>query len=426
MRRPRWLNVGRVGLCLCALWVLAGCSGEPSPSDAARPLVFKHSKLFGDPTALAELIRAFEARHPGVRVRTEALPSASDEQHQFYVINLRGGSADFDVLALDVIWVAEFARAGWIADLTEALPEVERKDFFPGPLAAVTYRDRLYAIPWFIDAGLLYYRKDLLAKHGFAVPRTWDELARTAHAIAQRERGVYGFVWQGKQYEGLVCNVLEYLWSAGGQVLQDGSVVLDSAANRQALSFVRRLMREGVSPELVTTATEEPSRHIFGSGRAVFLRNWPYAWTLFQQPDSPVAGKVGMTALPHFPGHAPAATLGGWQLGVNAHSRRQAEAAAFVRFMTSAEALRRLAQRYGLNPARRALYRDPALLAAQPHLEQLRDIFEQARPRPVTSQYIRLSQVLQSEFSAVVAGIRSPAEALGRAQRQAEAVFGEP
>ncbi len=206
----------------------------------------------------------------------------------------------------------------------------------------------------------------------------------------------------------------------------DDAVVIDSAANREAMTFVRRLMQEGVSPELVTTATEEPSRHIFGGGRAVFLRNWPYAWTLFQQAGSQVEGKVGMAPLPHFSGHASAATLGGWHLGVNRRSPRQDDAAAFVRFMTSAEALERLARSYGLNPARRSLYQDPELLAAQPHLEQLRDIFEQARPRPVTPQYIRLSQVLQSEFSAVVAGVRSPAEALGRAQRQAEAIFAEP
>lgn len=416
-------------LVLAAALLLAGCSGEPSASAPGEPvtLVFKHGKLFGDPQAFAALIRRFEERHPGIHVRTEALPAGSDEQHQFYVINLRAGSADFDVLALDVIWVAGFARAGWLADLTHLLPPAEQKEFFQGPVAAVRYQDRVYAIPWFIDAGVLYYRKDLLAEHGFEPPTTWDELVRSARTVTRHEPDLHGFVWQGRQYEGLVCNALEYLWSAGGDVVRDGRVVLASAENRRALEFMQALVhRHGVSPELVATATEEPSRHIFGSGRAVFLRNWPYAWTLFTQPGSPVEGKVGMTALPHFPGQSSAATLGGWQLGVNRRSRHPDEAAEFVRFMTSAEAQTVLARDYGLNPARRSLYTDPELIAAQPHLKQLRVIFERARPRPVIPQYIRLSHVLQSEFSAVVAGIKTPEAALAAAQRQAEAILEAP
>jgi multiple sugar transport system substrate-binding protein len=405
---------------------LAACSDESIPPASTQPVtvVFKHSKLFGDPRAFAALINRFEERHPGIRVRTEALPASSDEQHQFYVINLRAESATFDVMALDVIWVAEFARAGWLSDLTDVFLPADREAFFKGPLAAISYQDRAYAVPWFIDAGLLYYRKDLLAKYSLSPPKTWEELEHIAGVVMQRERGMYGFVWQGKQYEGLVCNALEYMWSAGGDVLADGRVVLDSPANRRALGFMQALVHgDGISPELVTTATEEPSRRIFGAGKAVFLRNWPYAWTLFQQPDSPVRGKVEIAVLPHFVGHQSVATLGGWQLGVNRHSRHPDEAAALVRFMTSEEAQKTLALAYGLNPSRRTLYDDPELIAAQPHLGRLRAIFDHARPRPVTPQYVRLSQVMQSEFSAIVAGLKKPEDALASAQAQAETIF---
>lgn len=414
-----------LGLALSALVVVpAACSDESASPAPGQPvtIVFKHSKLFGDPQAFDALIERFQERNPGIRVRSEALPSSSDEQHQFYVINLRAASADFDVMALDVIWVAEFARAGWLKDLTRLFTPADQKAFFRGPLAAVSFHGRQYAIPWFMDAGLLYYRKDLLAKLGFAPPQTWEQLAHIAAVIKRHEPGMYGFVWQGKQYEGLVCNALEYIWSAGGDVLHDGRVVLDSPANRRALGFMQALVHGGVSPELVMTATEEPSRRIFGSGKAVFLRNWPYAWTLFEQPGSPVKGEVGMTVLPHFPGHASAATLGGWQLGVNPNSRHPKAATALVRFLTSSAAQKELALAYGLNPSRRSLYDDPQLMAAQPHLAQLRAIFDRARPRPVTPQYVRISQVLQSEFSAVVAGLKRPEDALASAQRQVEAI----
>jgi trehalose/maltose transport system substrate-binding protein len=408
---------------LAALWL-------PAPrAEPAVTLVFKHAKLFGDPAAFARLIGEFERANPGIRVVQQALPSSSDAQHQFYAINLQARSRAFDVLALDVIWVAEFARAGWLRDLSGLLPPDAHAAFFRGPMQAVTYEGRVYAIPWFIDAGLLYYRKDLLAREGFPPPETWEQLVHIAQSVAAKERPAhrrrfYGFVWQGKQYEGLVCNALEYFWSNGGGVLRDGQVELDRPQNVQALGFMRDLVAEyHVTPDFVTTDTEEPSRRIFGSGRAVFLRNWPYAWSLFERPGSPVRGKVGVAVLPHFPGHASAAALGGWQLGVNAFSRHPRAAERLVAFLTSPAAQRALALAYGLNPTRRALYRDPALLEAQPFLGRLEAVFEHARPRPVTPYYIMISQVLQSELSAALAGMRSPQAALEQAQRQVEAIL---
>ena len=337
---------------------------------------------------------------------------------------MNSGSADFDVFAIDVIWVAEFARAGWLRDLTPLLPPEARAEYFPGPVAAVTYDGRIFAVPWFVDAGLLYYRKDLLQKHGFAAPRTWEELVREARAVTASEPGMYGFVWQGKQYEGLVCNTLEHIWSAGGGVLRDGKVAIAAPENVAALAFMRDLVEpDHVTPAFVTTLTEEPSRTIFGHGRAVFHRNWPYAWNLFQQENSAVRGKVGVTVLPHHPGHASAATLGGWQLAVNARSRHPEAAEKLVAFLSSPRVQKAVAAAYGLSPPRRALYTDPELLASQPFLAQLADVMDSARPRPVTPLYIAISQVLQAEFSAAVSGARPAGEALAMAQAQIEEIL---
>jgi multiple sugar transport system substrate-binding protein len=325
---------------------------------------------------------------------------------------------------VDVIWVAELARAGWIRDLDHLLPPEAWGEYFAGPIEAVTYGGRARALPWFIDAGLLYYRKDLLAEHGLDPPETWPELVETAQRVLAGRPDMHGFVWQGKQYEGLVCNVLEYVWSNGGDVLRGDEVVLDSPENHAALQFVQDLIHtHAVTPAFVTTATEEPARQIFGRGDAVFLRNWPYAWHLFEQEGSAVQGRVGMRALPSFPGHEPAATLGGWQLAVNAHSRHPEAAERFAQFLTSAESQRTLALEYGLKPTRSALYDDPQLLAAQPALAGLQEVFARARPRPVSPQYVRMSLVMQAEFSAVVAGLRSPQEALAAAQRELEAIL---
>ncbi|HZM36522.1 MAG TPA: ABC transporter substrate-binding protein [Burkholderiales bacterium] len=398
---------------------LAGC-GRPASERGAKTLVFKHGKLFGDPRALRALIDEFESAHPGVAVHEETLPASSDEQHQFYAINLQARSRAFDVLALDIIWVAGFARAGWLSELGALEPGT----FFDGPAEAVTWQGKAYALPWFVDAGLLYYRRDLLEKRGLAPPETWQDLVRIAREVAPRAPGTHGFVWQGKQYEGLVCNALEYLHSNGGAVLAEGRVVLDSPQNREALGLMADLVhRYGVTPASVTTATEEPSRHVFGQGRALFLRNWPYAWRLFQDPSSRVHGSVGIAALPRFPGGRSAPTLGGWQLAVNAASSHQEEAAALVRFLTGEKAQRQLALAYGFQPARTALYRDAELLATQPFVGQLARVFAAARPRPVTPQYVRVSQVLQSGFSAALSGRRTPQAALAHAHERIEEIL---
>jgi multiple sugar transport system substrate-binding protein len=398
----------RAALALCALplsAVFGGCRAGDAP-DEAGVVVFRHPKLFGDPQPFDTLIARFE-HASGLRVRREPLPASSDEQHLFYAINLQAQSHEFDVAALDTIWVAEFAQAGWLRDITHLLPLGDRSDLFPGPLASVMWRDRIYALPWFADVGLLYYRADLLARHGLSPPRTWDGLVSAAHRVKHSQRDMHGFVWQGKQYEGLVCNALEFVWSQGGDL---AAAQADAAA--RGLALMRRLVTEGITPAFVTTLTEEPARVIFGRGHAVFLRNWPYAWNLLGREGSAVRERFGVSILPHAPGHESAATLGGWQLGVNAFSLRAEAAERLAAFLATAPAQKALALAYGYSPPRRSLYDDAELAAAQPFTASLRTILEAARPRPVSPNYVALSQTLQAEFSAVLTGARAPEAAL--------------
>jgi multiple sugar transport system substrate-binding protein len=413
-----------VALLVALLMPLIGCM-QPATMEQGPTVVFKHGKIAGEPAHLRALLDEFERRNPGIRVKDETLPPSTDEQHQFYVINLEGKSADFDVLSMDVIWVPEFARAGWLNDLTRLLPPEERDAFFPGPVEADCFAGRMYAIPWYIDAGLLYYRSDLLGRHGLKVPRTWPDLVAAARHVMEREPGIYGFIWQGRQYEGLVCNVLEYAWSNGGEVLKDGRCVIDSRKNAEALRFMRDLTtRYGVTPPLVTTATEETTRRIFGDGRAVFMRNWPYAWNIFQREGSAVRSKVGVAPLPSFPDRPSASTLGGWQLGVNRYSKHVEAAEKLVAFLTSPYAQKRLALTIGYKPTRKSLYADADLRREQPFISGLYGIFLKTRPRPVTPYYMMITQVMQSEFSAAVSGIRPPEEALLSARRQIDHILG--
>ena len=291
-------------------------------------------------------------------------------------------------------------------------------------MEAVTFEGKPYAVPWYIDAGVLYYRKDLLQKYGFLPPTTWAELVSTAQTITAEEKGLYGFIWQGKQYEGLVCNVLEYMWSNGGEVMREGKPVLFSPENIYALNFMKDLIiKYKVTPPLVTTAIEEPTRHIFGNGQALFMRNWPYAWNIFQREGSPVKDKVGISTLPSFPTHESASTLGGWQLGVNRFSKNPQVAEKLVLFLTSPESQKTLALNIGYKPSRQSLYLDEELIREQPFIAGLTDVLRKARPRPVSPYYLMISQIIQPEFSAALSGIKTAEEALRSAQQQIEFIL---
>jgi len=418
----------KIFLCLLFLTLIfSGCKRAVTEKEAGiTTIVFKHGKIAGDPQALLDIIADFEEQNPDIKVIDEPLPASTDEQHQFYVINLEGRTQDFDVLSMDVIWVPEFARAGWLRDISSALPEEQRIEFFKGPMDAVVYNEKVYAIPWYIDAGVLYYRKDLLQEYGFYPPQTWDELVKTAKVITAKEKDLYGFIWQGKQYEGLVCNVLEYFWGNGGNVLQDGKVVIKSTENGEALKFIHDLIfKYRVSPELVLTSIEEPTRHIFGNGKALFMRNWPYAWNIFNKEGSPVRGKVGVSVLPYFKGHRTASTLGGWQLGINKFSKHPEAAEKFIKYLTSPYAQKKLAITVGYKPTRKSLYKDEDLLREQPFIVGLYEVFLNARPRPVSPYYMAMTQIMQPEFSAAISGMKSPEKALETIEEGIKKVISE-
>ncbi len=413
-------SAGRVPLPLRSLlvvWLLAlgGCAGGQPQSELVT-LVFKYARILGRADPLPALLRSFEAAHPGTRVKGEALPWTSDDQHQFYVINLEGRSPGFDVMMLDCIWVPEFARAGWLTDLTTHLRPDELAPHFPSAVAAATYGGRVWALPWTMNVGLLYYRADLLAKHGLRPPETYEELVDQVRRIriAERDPALDGYLWQGKQYEGLVVNVLEALWANGARLLaEDGTVFPEPARAADALRFLRGLIETGVSPVWTTAADEELSRRAFGDGHAIFLRNWPYAMELFETADSAVRGKVAVVSLPgRARGERGVGSTGGAHLGVSRRSRHPELAVALARHLASEPAQRAIALGAALSPTRQALYHDSELVRAHPEMPRLHAFALAGRPRPVTPYYLLISSTVQPEFSAALVGVKPPERAI--------------
>jgi multiple sugar transport system substrate-binding protein len=417
MRHAAWL--------LAALTLLAGCAERPRPAGPVT-IVFKHAKIFGPLDPIPGLLREFERRNPGVTVRSEALTWTSDETHQFYVINLDGATPSFDVLLLDLIWVPEFAQAGWLLDLSPWVTREELAPHFPAAAAASVWNGRVWGLPWNMNVGVLYYRADLLAKYRLAPPITWEELVVQVRRIREGERDprLDGVLWQGKQYEGLVVNTLEHFWASGTDLLDERDRVLPEPAQAAgALRFMRELIHSGASPSWVTAGDEESTRQPFGDGRAIFLRSWPYAMDLFEAEGSRVRGRVGIAPLP---GHAGAGAAGigatgGFHLAVNRRSRHAEAAVALVRFLAGAEGQRALTgPGVALYPTRVELYREPAAIAAHPHMPRFHALALAARPRPVTPYYLMLSTTVQPEFSAALVGVKTPEQAIGYARRRLE------
>lgn len=399
---------------LLAMPALA-CRREREDANPKR-IVWRNQPMWADPAPFHAFVGEFE-RDAGLEVRLEAIPSESGVAHQFFLTALEGGDTSFDVLLVDVVWAPELARGGWIADLSEWFPpEKIRAEFLPGPAEAVVVGDRTFAVPWFADVGIMYRRTDLAPE----APRTFAQLREmaTGHDIA-------GYTWQGKQYEGLVCNAFEVIWGHGGRTMDErGRVLLDTPEARDALTWMRSLIEDGISPQSVASSREEESRRVFHAGRSVFHRNWPYAWSRANHADSPIRGKVAVSPLPTLTGEPGSGCLGGWQLAVNANvspARREA-AARFIAHLTSDAGTFLLASKFSQLPPRRAVYDDPQLAIDAPFIASLREAIFRARPRPVTPYYNLLADALQSELSAAVSGLRKPADALRRAQRQIDRI----
>lgn len=395
-------------LAIVATVTSAACSAPAQPV-----LTFSGSVVGREGEVIRRQLDRFARDNQAIEVALRVTPDAADLRHQLYVQWLNARATDPDVLQLDVVWTAEFAAAEWIASLNRFRPPVD--EFFAPAVAAGEWNGGLYALPWFADVGMLYWRTDLMPRP----PRDMDDLARLA-ARARDEHGVpFGFVWQGARYEGLVTVFLEHLGAFGGAILDaEGRVVVDSDAAVAALSFMRNsIHRDSVTPAAVLTWQEEQVRFAFQNGQAAYMRNWPYAYALVQDPSqSSVAGRFAVASMPGGPGGAPTAALGGSQLAINAYSDNPDAAYRLIDFLLQPAQMIERAQVAGQYPTRPALYQTEALADALdvPPADAL-GIIERAVPRPVTPVYTQLSEILQVSLHRALTRQLEPRTALQEA-----------
>ncbi len=365
------------------------------------------------------IVKDFETENPGIRINVLEGPNATNLIEDLYTSAFLLGDSPYDLINMDVIWASKFAAAGWLLDLSDQVTPEELAAFSPKDVEGGRYEGRLYRLPIRSDVGMLYYRSDLLEAAGFEPPETFSDLIKISQVLQQQKTN-WGYLWQGRQYEGLVAMFVEVLEGYGGfWVNQDTlEVGLDRLETLQAIAFLRDTIKQGISPPGVTTYQEEETRRLFQSGQAAFLRSWPYVWPLANADTSPLKGKIGIKPMVHAPGQTGGACLGGWGLGIAKSTRHPEAAWKAIQYFTSKEAQRRFILQAGYVPSRRELFTDPEIVAKYPHFPQLLEVVQKAVLRPPIAQYAQASDILQRYLSAALSNRMSPERAMKAAAQE--------
>lgn len=428
MGRREFLRLSGAGIAGSAL--LSACSGfggEEEDSGGSGTVTMSHGP---DPVLeklLKKQLEDFNAQHKG-EIEAIFRPMGEDYFDQLRT-QFQAGGGDIDVISGDVIWPAQFGANGWIDDLSDRFTEEMQGAYLEGPLGANQYQDAIYGVPWFTDLGMLYYRADLLKQSGFSnAPATYDELFSMAEKV-QGEAGVrHGHVFQGSNYEGGVCNGLEYIWAHGGDALDPedpNQVIIDSPESAAGLETYRGTVEAGITPEAIVTFTEPESDAAFRNGDAVFMRNWPYVYGMLLAGDAEIKlNQVGVAPLPAGEGESEGfSTLGGWNLFINATSDVKDEAWELIKFLTTPEAVKFRAIEGSYLSALQETYEDQEVLDAVPVYEVAGQITDQIRPRPVSPFYGDMTLEMAEEFNNCLKGETSPEDAVATLQESMQGII---
>jgi multiple sugar transport system substrate-binding protein len=423
LSRQDFLKLGGVGIAGLALLGAPGCGGGEAGSGK---VVFS---FFPDGSGgIQHLIDKFNEQNKGrFQVSHQAINLDTREYFDRLKTEFQAGGGETDVIGGDVPWTAEFAENGWIVDVSSRFPEGERRKFVNGQIQSLTYQSKIWGVPWFAEAGLLYYRKDLLEHSGFSEPpKTWEELKEMAEKVVQDSGTRYGYLFQGANNETGVCNGLEYIWTHGGEVLDGDKVIIDSPESVAGLTTEQSMISEGVAPQAVANYTFSGSDTAFLNGDSVFCRNWSYMYGLAGDTEMSKIKReqVGVLPLPVGEGQSQrACCLGGWNMLISTSSEMQDEAWEFVRFMTSEESQKEYSITASTLPTLKTLYDDREILEEVPVVDLSKEALQNARPRPVSPYYSQMSREMAEQFNNVIRSAVSPGTAIKSLQSDLQRII---
>jgi multiple sugar transport system substrate-binding protein len=410
LRIPR--NLGRllIVFLLVAIALIVFKFLQPDTKSVPEPVTLSFAVANDEYKHWQPLIEQFHDKYKDIKIKLETPnQDGTDELKNIYT-DAFNKSQPFDLIYMDIIWVPEFAQNVWLMDLSEKFSRKElEQEFLVSEVYNGYYNDKLYRIPFRTDAGVLYYRKDLLKKAGNPPPETFDNLIEISQNLQKENNLEAGYLWQGQQSESIVAMFVEVLEGYGGfWIDKDNKVGLRNQEAIQAVKFLRSTIKQGISPKGITTEQEEDSKNRFQRGQAVFMRNWPAAWTDANKPKSNVLGKIGIKPMVHAPGKKSGACKGGWGFGIAKNSEHKEEALQAIKFFTSAAIQRQFTLAYGSPPSRRKLFFEPKIVAKYSHYPDLLDLIDGTQKqttwvaRPRIPKYADASSILQKHLSAAL------------------------
>lgn len=372
------------------------------------------------------IVERFEAENPDIDLEIVEGPNATNLVEDLYTSAFLLGDSIYDLVYMDIVWTPKFAAAGWLEPLDDRVSEEDLSAFLEGDIEGGRYNGQLYRMPFRSDAGMLYYREDLLEDNGFEPPETTQELIEISQTLQEQGDVEWGYVWQGRQYEGLAAVFVEVLEGHGGFWVNPDTeeVGLDEPEAIAALEFLTDTIDKGISPTGVTTYQEEEARRFFQNGRTVFMRNWPYVWPLANEDDSVVQGKIAIKPMVHQAGFNAGACQGGWGLALVKNSPHKEEAWRVIEFMTSESVQKQFILDTAYVPSRRSLFNDPDIVAKYSHYPDLLEVQEQSVLRPPIAQYAQASDILQRNLSSALTGRLSPQQAMEQAADETRRLLG--
>lgn len=363
------------------------------------------------------------------------------EKLHLHLVEAVGRGEAPDISLLDSAWVAEFADRHYLqppAEVDPAWGSRCEQGFFPALLAANRYAETLYGVPISADAGVIWYRRDWFAAEGLAPPTTWDELVAVGrHFLAPAVRaryglGLYPLVLVGGRHGGetTTYQLLPFLWAAGGDLIADGRVVLDSGQNRQALAFLTALVQtENLVPPAVTDYAWDQAARIFARGGAALAVGGTYESFFIRSSagwDEPTfLEKAGFVPIPAGPGGRPVTLVGGMSYVIYRQSQSPAPALALLDLAEHDEVLSPFCLRTGHHPPRIAVARS-LVEAENGFLARSAQLLDIARARPAIPGFARVSEQFRALVEDCLTGRRTVDEAVPRTAELIAAVTGLP
>lgn len=395
-------------------------------SGSARSKVKKIYYADNISSAHQVLIDQFNREHAGkIEVVPVNLPFSkfsTNERKELLTRAFRSKTNRIDVFAVDLIWVPRFAK--WSERLDNYFSPEEESQLLKYATNSCYFQNRLVGHPLFVDIGLMYYRKDILAKlpdypslkKRLKRSITWEDFIRLGQRLKPLKHPFY--VFQADNYEGLICSYYETLRGQGKSFFQNGKLQLESPEAQKGLQLLSDLVnRYQLAPRAVTQFKENPSFHYALAKDAIFVRGWPGAFVNNTFPDSEARKipNMEMAALPHFKGQKAVAVYGGWDLMISKESAHKKEAVEFLKFVVRKDMQELLYEKGGYIPINRLVYQDSSFLKKHPQLIYLRHLLDMGVYRPSLVEYTKISDIISYYAHLAIRGDMPVPEALRRA-----------